>query len=35
MENAHPNIKAIANYATASNDKNGVEHILNKLIASL
>jgi len=35
MANAHPNIKAIANYATASNDKNGVELILDKLITSL
>ena len=32
MENAHPNVKAIANYETKSNDNYGVEFILNQLI---
>ncbi|WP_417444376.1 HAD family hydrolase [Joostella sp.] len=32
MENAHPNVIKIANYKTKSNDENGVEYILNKLI---
>ncbi|MBQ0733954.1 HAD family hydrolase [Aquimarina celericrescens] len=32
MENAHPNIKAIANYTTKSNNDNGVEYILHKMI---
>lgn len=32
MENAHPNIKEIANYKTKSNDNFGVEYILEKLI---
>lgn len=35
MENAHPNIKKIANYSTTSNDNNGVEAILTQLLASL
>ncbi len=32
MENAHPNVKAIANYSTKTNDENGVEYILSKMI---
>ncbi|WP_106791044.1 HAD family hydrolase [Aquimarina sp. Aq78] len=32
MENAHPNIKAIANYSTKSNNDNGVEYMLHKMI---
>jgi len=35
MENAHPNIKRVANYTTRSNNDQGVEHILDKLIKSL
>ncbi len=34
MENAHPNIKAAANYMTKSNEENGVEYMLEKLIAA-
>ncbi|GAA4273599.1 HAD family hydrolase [Aquimarina gracilis] len=32
MENAHPNVKAIANYTTKSNNDNGVEFMLQKMI---
>lgn len=32
MENAHPNVKKVAQYSTLSNDNNGVEHILKMLI---
>ncbi|MHA7056712.1 HAD family hydrolase [Aquimarina sp. M1] len=32
MQNAHPNVKAVANYSTKSNDENGVEYILTKMI---
>ncbi|MGB5498590.1 MAG: HAD family hydrolase [Maribacter sp.] len=32
MENAHPNIKEVANFATESNDNFGVERILEKLL---
>lgn len=32
MENAHPNVTKAANYQTKSNDENGVEYILDKLI---
>ncbi len=32
MENAHPNVKKAANYCTLSNENNGVEHILSKLV---
>jgi len=32
MENAHPNVKKVAQYTTLSNDNNGVEHILKQLI---
>ncbi len=32
MENAHPNVKAIANYSTKSNNDNGVEHMLVQMI---
>src|SRR5690606_9681994 len=35
MENAHPNVKKIANYTTKSNDENGVEHILEQLVEAL
>ena len=35
MNNAHKDIKEIANYATTSNDDFGVEKILEKLIASI
>ncbi len=33
MENAHDNIKTIANYQTKSNDAFGVEHILEQLVS--
>ncbi|TPN87668.1 HAD family hydrolase [Aquimarina algicola] len=32
MANAHPNVKQIANYMTKSNDENGVEYMLQKMI---
>ncbi|WP_394746669.1 HAD family hydrolase [Spongiimicrobium salis] len=32
MENAHPNVLKVANYTTLSNDQNGVEHILEKML---
>lgn len=32
MQNAHPNIKAAANYTTKSNDEHGVEYMLAKMI---
>ena len=32
MENAHDSIKTICNFQTLSNDNNGVEYILKKLI---
>lgn len=32
MKNAHPNVKAIANYETKSNDENGVEYILEEML---
>ncbi len=32
MENAHPNVKAVANYSTKSNNENGVEFMLKKMI---
>jgi len=32
MDNAHPNVKAIANYTTKSNDDYGVEYMLHKMI---
>ena len=32
MENAHPNVKKVANYLTKSNDNLGVERILEKLL---
>ncbi|WP_417360968.1 HAD family hydrolase [Galbibacter sp.] len=35
MENAHPNVKKVANYTTKSNDENGVEHILEQLVEAL
>ena len=34
MQNAHPNVKAIANYTTKTNDENGVEYMLKKMIAA-
>ncbi|MBG7630544.1 MAG: HAD family phosphatase [Bacteroidetes bacterium] len=34
MENAHPNVKNIANYHTKSNDEQGVEMVLEQLINS-
>ena len=34
MQNAHPNVKKAANYTTLSNDENGVEHILQQLVAA-
>ncbi len=34
MENAHPNIKKIANFSTASNNDGGVELILEALVKS-
>ena len=33
MENAHDSIKAICNFETLSNDNNGVEYVLKKLIS--
>jgi len=33
MENAHPNVKKAANYATSSNDDFGVERVLERLLA--
>ena len=35
MENAHPNVKKTANYLTKSNDEEGVEQILEKVIEAL
>lgn len=35
MKNAHPNVKAISNYETKSNDDFGVETILEQLISQL
>ena len=32
MENAHPNVKKLAKFQTKSNDKNGVEFILEQLV---
>ncbi len=32
MENAHPNVKKVANYSTESNNDYGVERILDKLL---
>jgi Cof subfamily protein (haloacid dehalogenase superfamily) len=32
MENAHHDVKTIANFETKSNDENGVEYILNQTI---
>lgn len=32
MENAHPNVKAVANFKTKSNNENGVEYILKQTI---
>ena len=32
MENAHPNVKKVANFSTESNDNFGVERILEKLL---
>lgn len=32
MQNAHPNVKAVANYSTKSNNENGVEYMLSKMI---
>ena len=32
MQNAHPNLKAVAKYTTKSNNEGGVEHILSQLI---
>jgi len=34
MGNAHPTVKAVANYTTSSNDDFGVERILEKLLHS-
>ena len=34
MKNAHPNVLRIANYTTLSNDENGVEHILEKMLTT-
>lgn len=33
MENAHPNVKKVANYVTSSNDDFGVERVLEKLLS--
>lgn len=32
MENAHPNVKKVANYSTKSNDEQGVEMVLERLL---
>ena len=32
MKNAHPDVKAVANFETKSNDENGVEYILKQVI---
>jgi Cof subfamily protein (haloacid dehalogenase superfamily) len=32
MKNAHPNVKKVANYETKSNDDNGVEYIIEKML---
>ena len=32
MKNAHPDVKAVANFETKSNDENGVEYILKQII---
>ena len=32
MKNAHPNVKAVANFETKSNDERGVEYILKQII---
>jgi hypothetical protein len=34
MENAHPNVKKVAKYQTASNDEFGVERVLERLIST-
>jgi len=34
MANAHPDVKAAANYSTKSNDDRGVEHIIAQVIAA-
>lgn len=34
MANAHPNVTAVANYTTASNDDMGVEQVLDQLLGS-
>ena len=34
MENAHPNVKNTARFSTKTNDENGVEYILEKVVAS-
>ena len=34
MENAHPDVKEIANYETYSNDNLGVESIITKLLSA-
>ena len=34
MKNAHQNVKSIARFSTKSNDENGVEYILQKVIES-
>ncbi len=34
MANAHPNVKAVANYQTKSNNERGVEHIIDQVIAA-
>jgi hydroxymethylpyrimidine pyrophosphatase-like HAD family hydrolase len=35
MDNAHPNVKTIANYLTKSNNEKGVEIVIKQLIDSL
>ncbi len=35
MQNAHPEVKKIAKYTTKSNNEEGVEHVLDMLIATL
>ncbi|EKF54136.1 cof family hydrolase [Galbibacter marinus] len=35
MENAHPDVKKVANYSTKSNENNGVEYVLEQLIEAI
>lgn len=35
MDNAHPNVKKVANYSTKSNQENGVEYVLQQLVDAI